>query len=407
MMKNKINSFCIGGVKMDAVNLMDNIYWIGVKDPDLRVFDIIMETKKGTSYNSYLINDEKIAVVDCVKDKFFDEYLKNIKEVIGDKKIDYIIVQHTELDHSGSVKKLLEVYPDAVVVASPAAITYSKEIINKEFRSENAIKLGELDLGETTLKFVSAPNLHWPDTMFTYVKEKELLFTCDVMGAHYCPLEGVIGGYGEDYLDEMKYYFDVIMGPFKSFVIAGLDKLKGYNINMVAPSHGPIHAGEYVQKYMELYRQWAVLEEKEKNVQILYISAYGNTEKMAAYIADKINEKGIKAEICDITDVGVAKAAELVEKASAVLIGSPTINQDAVKPAWDLLSSICVITNRGKAAAAFGSYGWSGEGVPMMMERLKSLKFKTLDEGLRFKLVPDKKEFKMADEFVDRFVEMI
>ena len=142
--------------------LKDNIYWIGVKDPDLKIFDIIMETKQGTTYNSYVINDEKVAVVDTVKTGFYDEFKNNLKEVIGNKKVDYVIVQHTELDHSGSLIRLIEDYPEIKVVASKAALNYLKNILNREFNAVEAKE--EISLGETSLKFISSPNLHWPDT---------------------------------------------------------------------------------------------------------------------------------------------------------------------------------------------------------------------------------------------------
>ncbi|MCH5138667.1 FprA family A-type flavoprotein [Clostridiaceae bacterium UIB06] len=390
---------------MDSVKLKGNVYWVGVEDPNLRVFDIIMNTKEGTTYNSYLIDDEKVAVVDSVKDGFFEKFVSNIKSVIGERKVDYIIVQHTELDHSGSVKRLMELYPEATVVASKAAIIYLKDIINEEFKSMEAPK--ELSLGKTNLKFIMAPNLHWPDTMFTYVENNELLLTCDFLGAHYCPKNGSITDNSVDYYDEVKYYFDVIMGPFKKFVLAGLDKIKDLKFDVVCPSHGPVHK-EDLKKYMELYKEWATVEApKEKNVQIFYISAYGNTESVAKYMAEKINNKGIKAEAHEITAIKLEDAAALIEGAAGVLFGSPTINQDAVKPVWDLLSLVCPITNKGKAAGAFGSFGWSGEGVPMMTSRLKSLKFKVVEEGLKFKLVPSNEELKKADEFVDKFLELI
>ncbi len=391
---------------MGAEKLKENIYWVGAYDADLKVFDIIMETRKGTTYNSYLIEDEKIAIIDSVKDGFYDEMKKNIKEVIGEKKVDYIIVQHTELDHSGSIIKLLEDYPEAEIIGSKAAIIYLRQILNRDFKSREAKE--ELNLGSTTLKFISAPNLHWPDTIFTYATEKEILFTCDFTGCHYCPPSKCITDECQgDYFDEMKYYFDVIMGPFKKFVNMALDKIENIKFDMVAPSHGPIHVND-VYKYLNLYREWAKVEDiKEKNVQIFYISAYGNTENMAKHIAHRINEKGIKAETHEITSMDMNEAVNLIEGASGIMIGSPTINQDAVKPAWDLLSLVNPIINRGKAAAAFGSYGWSGEGVVMLTQRLSSLKFKTLNPGLKFNFVPSEEEYKGADEFVYKFIDLL
>lgn len=390
---------------MNSFKLKDNIFSVGVKNPELRVFDIIMNTKRGTTYNAYLINDEKVALVDTVKNGYFDEYYKNIKEVIGDKKVDYIIVQHTELDHSGSLGKLVEVYPEAQVIASKAALMYAKEITNSDFKGE--VAPAELSLGKTTLRFIQAPNLHWPDTMFTYAVESNVLFTCDFLGCHYCPEDSILDDAAGDYLEEMKYYYDCIMGPFKKFVNMGLDKIKDLKLDIVAPSHGPIHEKD-ISKYTELYREWSKIDvPEEKKVEIFYISAYRNTENMAKYIADRINSKGIKAEAREITSMDLGEAVAAIENAAGVMIGSPTINQDAVKPAWDLLSMVCAITNRGKAAAAFGSYGWSGEGVPMLTERLKSLKFKVMEEGLRFKFVPGSDDYARAAEFTDKFIELL
>lgn len=392
---------------MGALKLKNDIYWVGVKDPGLEVFDIIMATKKGSTYNSYLINDDKVVVIDSVKDGFWEESYNRIKEIIGDKKIDYIVVQHTELDHSGSVKKFLEVYPDATIIGTTAALTYLKEILNRDFKGENINNLKELNTGKNTLKFIGAPNLHWPDTMFTYIPEQKILFSCDVTGAHYCPEDMVMDRNKEDYLHEFKYYFDCIMAPFKKFVLAGLDKMKGLDIDMIAPSHGPIHAGENVNVALKLYREMATEEPLEKNIQILYISAYHNTEVMAEYLYNKLKEKGFKVGVHEITSMDIHKAVELVDKATGFLIGSPTINQDAVEPAWKLLTSISVIPNRGKVSGAFGSYGWSGEGVGMMTERLKSMKFKVIDEGLRFKFVPGENDYKAADDFLDKFVQLM
>jgi flavorubredoxin len=388
------------------MKLKENIYSVGVRNPELRVFDIIMYTKRGTTYNAYLIDDEKVALVDTVKDGYFDEYLSNIKEVIGDRKVDYIIVQHTELDHSGSLAKLVEVYPEAKIIGTKAALMYLKEITNKEINGE-AVP-AEMSLGNTTLKFIPSPNLHWPDTMFTYAVEKKALFTCDFLGCHYCPESGTLMDEGAgDYLEEMKYYFECIMGPFKKFVNQGLDKIKDLELDLVCPSHGPVHSKD-IKKYTDLYREWAAdRSPADKIVEIFYITAYNNTKNMAEYIAKSLNDEGIKAEATDITSIEMGEVIERIENSRGFMIGSPTINQDAVKPAWDVLSLISAITNRGKAAAAFGSYGWTGEGVPMLTERLKSLKLKVVSEGFKFRFVPGEEDFRGADEFIGKFKELL
>jgi len=390
---------------MESIKLKDNIFYVGVKNPELRVFDVIMETKKGTSYNSYLIADEKIALIDTVKDGYYEEFLGNIKNIIGDRKIDYIIVQHTELDHSGSLSRLLKDYPDAIVVGSIAAINNSKQITNFDFKSRDIKE--DLNLGKTTLKFIAAPNLHWPDTIFTYADKQEVLFTCDFLGCHYCPVSDIYEDLSEEYFNEMKYYFDVIMGPFKKYVLMALDKIKPLKISIVAPSHGPIH-NHHIDKYLNTYKKWANLEiPEEKKIEIFYVSAYGNTEKMAKYIESKLRFKGYKAAAHEITSMDIEEITSLVEKSSGILLGSPTINQDALKPVWDVLSVVCPITNRGKTAAAFGSYGWSGEGVKMLTDRLKSLKFKVVDSGLMFKLVAYEEDYKKADDFIEKFIELL
>ncbi|GAA0084528.1 FprA family A-type flavoprotein [Clostridium sp. CTA-7] len=385
--------------------LKNNIYWIGVKDPELRVFDIIMETKKGTTYNSYVINDEKVAIVDTVKTGFYDEFKKNLKDIIGDKKVDYVIVQHTELDHSGSLIKLIEDYPEIKVVGSKAALNYLKNILNRDFNTLEAKE--EISLGETTLKFINAPNLHWPDTIFTYVKERNLLFTCDFTGSHYCPEGGITESLNEEYFVEMEYYFNCIMGPFKRFVLMGLEKIKDLNIEVIAPSHGPVHVAN-IDKILNLYRAWATEAPVDnKKVEIFYISAYGNTEVIANFMKEKLEEKGFKADVTEITSIPLEESISKIEKAKGFMVGSPTINQDAVKPSWDLLSLVNPIINRGKAAVAFGSYGWSGEGVKMLTARLKDLKLKVVDPGLSFCFVPSEQDFKNAEEMVDKFIELM
>lgn len=385
--------------------LRDNIYWIGVKDPDLKIFDIIMETKKGTTYNSYVINDEKVAVVDTVKTGFYKEFKENLLSVIGDKNVDYIIVQHTELDHSGSLINLINDYPEAKIVGSKAAITYLKNILNRDFNYVEARE--EVNLGETTLKFITAPNLHWPDTIFTYVKERKLLFTCDFTGSHYCPKGEITSSLSDDYFVEMKYYFDCIMGPFKKFVLMGLDKIKDLDIECIATSHGPVHV-ENIDQILNLYREWST-EEKidDKKVEIFYISAYGNTEEMAKFLKKKVESKGYIADITEITSVPLEESIAKIEKAKGFMIGSPTINQDAVKPSWDLLSLVSPVINRGKAAMAFGSYGWSGEGIKMLTSRLKDLKLKAVEPGLSFCFVPSDEDYRNAEEAVNKFLELM
>ncbi|GFR34356.1 MBL fold metallo-hydrolase [Thermobrachium celere] len=370
---------------MPAVELKKGVYWVGVKNPELRVFDIIMTTKKGTTYNSYLIVDEKITLIDTVKDGYQDEFLKNIKSIIGDKKIDYLVVHHTEPDHSGSLRKIFETYEDIVVYASKPALINIREITNMNFNGVEAKE--ELNIGDRTLKFISAPFLHWPDTIFTYSEKDKILFTCDAFGCHYCDENSIFNDEVGDFSDEFRYYYDVIMGPFKKYVVSAIEKIKNIDFDMVCTSHGPVLRRD-VNKYIDLYEKWSRegIYEEEKSAVVAYVSAYGYTKQIAEAITNGLKENGVNVYLYDISESNLSEIVDKIERSKALLVGSPTINQDAVKPVWDLLSLICPINNRGKIATAFGSYGWSGEAVPMLIDRLKGLKFNTEIEGLKSKV---------------------
>ena len=383
---------------MDAVEIKNGLYWVGVKDPGLKVFDIIMTTDKGTTYNSYIIVDEKVTIVDTVKDGFYDDFKSKIVEIIGNRKIDYVVVNHTEPDHSGSLKRLLDDYKDAVVYASKAALLNIKNIINREFNGVEA--KDELCLGKRTLKFISAPLLHWPDTIFTYDEYDKVIFTCDAFGCHYCAKSLFNDSENEGFDHEFRYYYDVIMSPFKKNIISAIGKIKDLKFDTIAVSHGPIIRNN-VWDYIKKYEKWSsdgIKEISGKQALVLYISAYGYTKSIAEAIAEGVKSTGNKVEIYDITKCDINELVDKLSKAKALAIGSPTINQDAVKPVWDFLSVVSPIANRGKTAVAFGSYGWSGEAVKMIENRLKDLKFKVIEPGLKVCFKPSDEDIKKAHE---------
>lgn len=382
---------------MGAVELKKGVYWVGVRNPELRVFDIIMTTEKGTTYNSYLIVDEKITLVDTVKDGYQDEFLSNIRSIIGDRKIDYLVVQHTEPDHSGSLRKIFETYSDIVVYASKPALINIKEITNMDFNGVEA--KDELNIGERTLKFISAPFLHWPDTIFTYSEHDKVLFTCDGFGCHYCDEKSIFNDEVGDFSYEFEYYYDVIMGPFKKYVLSAIDKIKNIEFDMICTSHGPVLRKD-IQHFIKKYEEWskAGIYQEEKSAVIAYVSAYGYTKEIAENIKHGLEENGANVYLYDISESDISEIVEKIERAKALIVGSPTINQDAVKPVWDLLSLVCPINNRGKIGVAFGSYGWSGEAVPMLTDRLKGLKFCIDIEPLKVKFKPSDDDIKKARE---------
>lgn len=383
---------------MKPTAIREGIYWTGVLDPDLRLFDILFPTEGGTTYNSYLVKGEKIAVIDTAKGRCYDQFLSNVSSLVDPEDVDYIICNHMEPDHSGSLAAFLKEAKNARVVVSRTGEHFVSNILNADV---NPLKMGDgdvLDLGGKTLRFVSAPFLHWPDTMFTYAVEDKVLFSCDVFGSHYCDelmFDDLVG----DFSGEFDYYYQSIMRPFKEKMLEAVDKIKDLDIEIIAPSHGPILRTD-PWKYVTQYVEWSTPSPAEsKKVLIFYASAHGNTKMMANEVAKGANIGGVEVELFDLTEIAPGDVLDLIETAQALIIGSPTINGDAVKPVWDLLSDLATIKLRGKVGAAFGSYGWSGEAVGMIEDRLKSLKFRIPEPGVKFTLVPTAEELKSCRDF--------
>ena len=388
---------------MSAIKAMDDLWWVGVEDHDLRVFDIVMHSDWGTSYNAYAVRGaEGVALFETVKEKFFDEYLQNLKEVCSLDEVKYIVVGHTEPDHSGSLEKLLDLTPNATVVGSATAITFLKEIVNKPFASR-AVKEGDtIDLGGRTLTFLSVPFLHWPDSMYTYIPEMKALFTVDSFGCHYADdrvFNDLIDG---DFTEAYKYYFDCIMGPFKPFVLKALDKIKPLDIQFIGNGHGPVLRAN-IPHYLELYRQWAapvVVPADERRVAIAYVSAYGYTKQLAGVIADALAEGGVKhVELYDLVECDLETARAAVQSADGFLLGSPTLVGDALPPIYEILVGLNPIIHKGKPAGAFGSYGWSGEAVPKLTAQMQAIGLKLPVEGLKVRFKPSEAQLAEARQF--------
>lgn len=377
---------------MEATKLAKNLFWVGMKDPDLKVFDIIMETEHGTTYNAYVLKgSEKVALFETVKHKFFSDYLEKLMSVIDVEAIDYIIVNHTEPDHAGSIEKLLSFSPRAKVVGSATALKFVRNIANRPFEGI-AVNSGDmLSLGDQTLRFIAAPFLHWPDSIYTYWEEGQTLFTCDSFGAHYA-FEGLLYSEIKDteaYKSALKYYFDMIMGPFKPHMLRAIEKIDALDYKMICTGHGPI-LDRSPKAIVELWRQWSthVNPNGVKTVVMPYVSAYGYTAELADHIAKGIASTGnLKIQSYDLVYADQSEVLEAIYWADGLLLGSPTINSEALPPIWNLLSQMSPITHSKKLASAFGSYGWSGEAVGNLLERLKQLKMEVLP-GLKVNFKP-------------------
>lgn len=388
------------------MEIKKNIYWTGVLHPDLRLFDILFPTEHGTTYNSYLVKGEKTAVIDTAKGRFYDQFLSNVRSLVEPEDVDYIVCNHMEPDHSGSLAAFLKEAKNAQVVVSRTGEHYLSNILNADV---SPLKMGDgdlLDLGGKTLSFIFAPFLHWPDTMFTYAVEDKVLFPCDVFGSHHCD-EQMFNDLMGDFSHDFEFYYRGIMGPFKDKMLQALDKIKDLDIEVIAPSHGPILRSD-PWKYVDQYIEWSTPSPTEaKKVLIFYASAHGNTEMMAEEMAKGASIDGVEVEVFDLTETAPGDVMDRIEAAQALIVGSPTINGDAVKPVWDLLSSLATIKLKGKVGAAFGSYGWSGEAAGMIEDRLKSLRFKVPEPGLRFALVPTADELESCREFGAKIAESL
>lgn len=392
------------------MKIADNVYYVGVSNPTLRVFDIIMATEYGTTYNSYLVQgSEKTALIDGAHKGFENLFVENVEAITDFKNIDYMVVNHTEPDHSGAIRLVIEHNPDIVVYGTAACLKNLDNIIRMPF-NRVAVKDGDtLELGGKTLTFCVSPNIHWPDTMMTYLAEDKILFSCDFLGAHYAePTMYVHKAYKKDlYEKEFKVYYDAIMGPFAKFVLRALDRIKDLDIALVCPSHGPMIAGDDIKVAMDTYRKWATPEEKtDKTVAIYYVSAYGYTRQMCQYLADKLSAKGIVVSAFDVIKTDAAEIAAHLED-DCLVFGSPTLNRAALKPVLDVISCIDAVSAAGRPYATLGCFGWSGEACAQLNDRCNSIKMKQVGESVRSQFTPTDEIYAQLDTLADQIAETI
>lgn len=394
---------------MSVIEIVPEVFGVGVQDPHLKLFDVVMELTHGTSYNAYLIRGtDHTAVIDTVKAEFFGEFADNLAKVVDLQEIDYLVIQHAEPDHAGSIRMLLDLVPELTIVTNYTAYTFLKKIVNRDFKVKFVAHDGELDLGGKTLRFIGAPLLHWPETFYSYLEEEGILFSCDTFGSHYSDerwFNDLIDG---DFLPEFKEYYDMIMGHFKKYIWNALKRVKALPLKMICPSHGPI-LRENPDYYIELYHNWTFKPKTEDKPRIViaYASAYGYTEKIKNAVKTGLETEGeFTVEDFDLTQVPLSEVLEAVHNCTGLLIGSPTINKDAVKPVWDLLGALSPVDTNGIVASAFGSYGWSGEAVPNVIQRMRMLRMRILP-GFRTQFNPDDDQLDQARKFGLAFAQAV
>ncbi len=378
----------------------NNVFWVGVRHAELQIFDELFPTHNGTTYNSYVVKgSEKTALIDTVKAPFTEEFFAKIDECVGLDNIDLVVVNHTEPDHSGALIKLLEKRPDLPVYCSRPAQNFLSQLLNGPFNAQVVSDGGEVDLGGRTLRFVLAPYLHWPDTMFTYLVEDAVLFPCDAFGAHYCASK-LFDDEIPDFSQDFHFYFDCIMRPFKDKVRAAVSKVDELELKLICPSHGPIRRSD-PGAVVDSYRRWSALPPEQPNPRALMLtmSAHGNTHRMAKEIREELEKQNfhvVDLRMCELRDSDLRDELEL---ADLVLVGTSTINRDAPPQAWHAMSLFSLVTPKAKIAAAFGSFGWSGEAVKLVEERLKGLRFKIPVPGLTLRFSPTDDNLRECREF--------
>lgn len=403
---NKPPILAIDGIAQ-AVALSERVHWIGALDPNLRTFDIILKTANGTSYNAYIVRgSEGVAIIDTVKENFASDFFARLESVARYDEIKVIVLNHLEPDHTGALPELMRRAPQARLYISQKAQSMLKALLKQDAFSFTPVLTGDqVSLGDRTLEFLHTPYLHWPDTQCTYLSEEKILFSGDVFGCHFCDARLFNDEVG-DFRFSFEYYYAHIMRPFKEHVNRALDLIEPLlPLNKIVPAHGPLLRDQpqrYVRRYRELSRSalQSEIADGEKTLLIFYISSYGNTRRMAEAIYEgAMSVENVRVSLYDLEGSELAPFVDLIESADGLVFGTPTINGDAVKPVWDLLSSLTVVNLKSKLGGVFGSYGWTGEAVKMVEDRLRGLKLRVPIPGLRIKLIPTDEEILLCREF--------
>jgi len=384
---------------MKKISLVEGIHWVGVVDWNIRDFHGYV-TRRGTTYNAYLIQDEKTALVDTVKHTFSSELLRNICEIMDPAKIDYIIVNHVEMDHSSSLPIIAKYAKNATIIASPRGKDAIIEHYGPEFQVQ-VVKTGdELKLGKRTLRFIEAPMLHWPDSMFTYVVEDKILMPNDAFGQHLATSERFDDEVDEHVLmEEAKTYYANILMPLAPLITRKLEEVTqmGIPIAMIAPSHGIIWRSDPM-KIIQAYADWSAGAAKNKIV-IVYDTMWGSTDKMARAIAEGAASEGAEVKVLKLRAADLTEAMTEILDAKAVLVGSPTLNNGMFPTVSAFLTYAVGLKPKGKLWSFFGSYGWGGGAVKSMLEMAQKAGFQVYESSIEVKYVPDQEDLKNCVEF--------
>ncbi|MGN1154314.1 MAG: FprA family A-type flavoprotein [Candidatus Gastranaerophilaceae bacterium] len=381
--------------------IKENVLYCGLNDENRAIFDELIPLEHGTSYNSYIVKgSEKVAIIDTMYPPKTDEYLKNLDEN-GITKVDYIIENHGEQDHSGSIPALLEKYPEAIVITNSKCADNIKEMLLVPDSKIKIINDGEqLSLGDKTLQFIFAPNVHWPDTMFTHLIEDNILFTCDFLGAHYT-FDNVFANPSEELTHSAKRYYAEIMMPFRMLCKKYTNLIKEMNVSIICPSHGPIY--DNPSDILDLYEDWT--RDEGKNLVLLpYVSMYGSTKEMIEYISDKLNAKGIQTLKYDMIRGDLGDLAMGLVDATSLVLGTSMVLAGPHPASVSVAYLAGVLRPKLKIASFVGSYGWAGKLFEPLAECVSKLKLDII-EPIQIKGKLKDSDYKRLDNLVNSIYE--
>ena len=375
---------------MDRVEIKPGVFWVGGIDWTLRDFHGY-KTQRGSTYNAYLIMDEKVTLVDTVKHYLYDEMVARISAVVDPSKIDLIISNHVEMDHTGSIPKLLKLCPNAKIVTS----SQGKQGIIRHYKEEwdfQVVKTGDtLNIGKRTLHFVTIPMVHWPDSMVTYIPEDKLLLPNDAFGQHIASSERYDDEIGWDILKEeaAKYYANIVL-PFGPQVQKALEVVGTLDVDMIGPSHGVIWRS-HIPQIIEEYGKWASHQTEDKAL-IVYDTMWGSTKLMADKLKEGLLESGMHVTMRSLKDSDISDVMTDVLTSKVILIGSPTLNNGMLPSMGAFLTYLKGLWPRDRVGMAFGSYGWGGQAVGQIDEVMEGMKWETPLGNVRMKYIPDPDE---------------
>lgn len=386
---------------MNIVEVKKGIYSVGSVDWNARSFHGY-STSRGITYNAYLIIDEKITLIDAVKKEFVDDLIARISEIIDPAKIDYLVSNHVEMDHSGGIPAIMKIAKNATIVTSdPSGIKGLKAHYGEEF-NYMGVKPGDtLSLGARTLSFVPTPMLHWPDNMVTYCPEEKILFSNDAYGQHYATSKCF-----DDEVDlsialwEAKKYYANILMLYKAQAAKALEITKGLDIDIIAPSHGIIWRS-HVQDILNAYENYCS-DETEDTALVIYDSMWHSTEKMALSILEGFRKKGVTAQLYDLKENHISDVITEVLKARYIVVGSSTLNNNMLPTVAGFLTYLRGLTPRGdkKQAFAFGSYGWGGQSVGQVNDELIKLGYDIILDPIKINYIPSKEQLQEIEDTV-------